>query len=164
MDHMIWRTSILPPAEAFKKVTRLSQHIAFPQEDFFRSYKDFSDTQLDTIEILLMQAVRPVWHHRQHGLQQKETKRFPILADFYQLCEEEYQTYDKQAEIPVFSGAAPGGVSGRPLHVRWYGIQYFNGHTNIADDKFRALGSRALWTPTAGLKTPCCSTSSPYEQ
>lgn len=38
--------------EAFKKVTRLSQHIAF-LKDFFRSYKDFSDTQIDTIEILL---------------------------------------------------------------------------------------------------------------
>ena len=34
--------------EAFKRVTRLSQHIAF-LKDFFRSYKDFSDTQIDTI-------------------------------------------------------------------------------------------------------------------
>lgn len=38
--------------EAFRRVTRLSQHIAF-LKDFFRSYKDFSDTQIDTIEILL---------------------------------------------------------------------------------------------------------------
>ena len=37
---------------AFRKVTRLSQHIAY-LKDFFRSYKDFSDVQLDTIEILL---------------------------------------------------------------------------------------------------------------
>lgn len=35
--------------EAFKKVTRLSQHIAF-LKDFFRSYKDFTDSQIDTIE------------------------------------------------------------------------------------------------------------------
>lgn len=40
-----------PPA--FNKVTRLSQHIAF-LKDFFRTYKDFTDAQLDTIEILLM--------------------------------------------------------------------------------------------------------------
>lgn len=39
--------------EAFRKVTRLSQHIAF-LKDFFRSYKDFTDAQVDTIEILLM--------------------------------------------------------------------------------------------------------------
>ena len=38
--------------EAFKKVTRLSQHIAF-LKDFFRCYKEFDDTQIDTIEILL---------------------------------------------------------------------------------------------------------------
>lgn len=38
-----------PPA--FNKVTRLSQHIAF-LKDFFRTYKDFTDAQLDTIEIL----------------------------------------------------------------------------------------------------------------
>ena len=38
--------------DAFKKVTRLSQHIAF-LKDFFRCYKDFDDTQIDTIEILL---------------------------------------------------------------------------------------------------------------
>ena len=38
--------------DAFKKVTRLSQHIAF-LKDFFRCYKDFNDTQIDTIEILL---------------------------------------------------------------------------------------------------------------
>ena len=39
--------------EAFKKVTRLSQHIAF-LKDFFRCYKDFADEHLDTIEILLV--------------------------------------------------------------------------------------------------------------
>ena len=38
--------------EAFKKVTRLSQHIAF-LKDFFKAYKDFNDKQIDTIEILL---------------------------------------------------------------------------------------------------------------
>ena len=39
--------------EPFKRVTRLSQHIAF-LKDFFRTYKDFTDAQLDTIEIRLM--------------------------------------------------------------------------------------------------------------
>ncbi|MCL1896655.1 MAG: DUF87 domain-containing protein, partial [Clostridiales bacterium] len=38
--------------EAFRKVTRLSQHIAY-LKDFFRAYKDFSDTHIDTIEIML---------------------------------------------------------------------------------------------------------------
>lgn len=45
--------------EAFRKVTRLSQHIAF-LKDFFRSYKDFTDAQVDTIEILLMKLYASV--------------------------------------------------------------------------------------------------------
>ena len=43
--------------EAFKLVTQLSQHIAF-LKDFFRSYKDFSDQEIDTIEILLQKLYR----------------------------------------------------------------------------------------------------------
>lgn len=39
--------------EAFRKVTRLSQHISY-LKDFFRAYKDFTDAEIDTIEIMLM--------------------------------------------------------------------------------------------------------------
>ena len=38
--------------EAFRKATRLSQHISF-LKDFFRVYKDFDQAQLDALEILL---------------------------------------------------------------------------------------------------------------
>ena len=34
--------------EAFRKATRLSQHIAF-LKDFFRSYKDFTDGDIEEI-------------------------------------------------------------------------------------------------------------------
>ena len=39
--------------ETFRKVTRLSQHISY-LKDFFRAYKDFTDAEIDTIEIMLM--------------------------------------------------------------------------------------------------------------
>ncbi|MCM1361526.1 MAG: type VI secretion protein [Clostridiales bacterium] len=39
--------------ETFRKVTRLSQHISY-LKDFFRAYKDFTDAEVDTIEIMLM--------------------------------------------------------------------------------------------------------------
>ena len=39
--------------EAFKRTSRLSQHLAF-LKDFFKSYKDFTDEQTDTIELLLV--------------------------------------------------------------------------------------------------------------
>ena len=38
--------------EAFRKATRLSQHISY-LKDFFRVYKDFDDAQIDALEILL---------------------------------------------------------------------------------------------------------------
>ena len=37
---------------AFRCSSKLSQHISF-LKDFFRSYKNFTDSQLDTIEIML---------------------------------------------------------------------------------------------------------------
>lgn len=43
--------------EAFRRVTRLSQHIAY-LKDFFRAYKDFSDEQLDTLEIILLNCIK----------------------------------------------------------------------------------------------------------
>lgn len=40
--------------EAFRRSGRISQHIAF-LKDWFRSYKDFTDAEVDTIEIMLSQ-------------------------------------------------------------------------------------------------------------
>ena len=42
--------------ETFRKVTRLSQHISY-LKDFFRAYKDFTDAEIDTIEIMLIETV-----------------------------------------------------------------------------------------------------------
>ena len=38
--------------EAFRKSSKLSQHISF-LKDFFRAYKDFTDREIDTIEIMV---------------------------------------------------------------------------------------------------------------
>ena len=43
--------------EAFKKTTMLSRHISY-LKDFFRSYKDFTTAQLDTIELMLQKLYR----------------------------------------------------------------------------------------------------------
>ena len=37
---------------AFRQTSILSQHISF-LKDFFRSYKDFTDQHVDTIELML---------------------------------------------------------------------------------------------------------------
>ena len=38
--------------QAFRQTSKLSQHISF-LKDFFRTYKDFTDRQIDVIEIML---------------------------------------------------------------------------------------------------------------
>ena len=43
--------------ETFKKKTKLSQHISFLR-DFFSSYKDFSDSHVDTLEIMVEKLYR----------------------------------------------------------------------------------------------------------
>ncbi|MBQ9750999.1 MAG: DUF87 domain-containing protein, partial [Clostridia bacterium] len=80
--------------EAFKKVTRLSQHIAF-LKDFFRCYKEFDDTQIDTIEILLAKLYARFGITDTTDYTEKKSTDFPTMSDFYKLCEEEYMTYDK---------------------------------------------------------------------
>ena len=74
---------------AFRKVTRLSQHIAF-LKDFFRAYKDFSDAQIDTIEILLAKLYARFGITDNTDYSQKKPSDFPIMEDFYKLCEEEF--------------------------------------------------------------------------
>ena len=81
--------------EAFKKVTRLSQHIAF-LKDFFRSYKEFTDAQIDTIEILLSKLYARFGITDSTDYSVKKASDFPVMQDFYNLCEEEFMTYDKQ--------------------------------------------------------------------
>ena len=81
--------------EAFKKVTRLSQHIAF-LKDFFRSYKGFTDAQIDTIEILLSKLYARFGITDSTDYSVKKASDFPVMQDFYNLCEEEFMTYDKQ--------------------------------------------------------------------
>ena len=112
--------------EAFRRVTRLSQHIAF-LKDFFRSYKDFSDPQLDTMEILLMKLYARFGITDSTDYTRKKPKDFPILSDFYQLCEEEYQTLDSKRKY-LYSQELSRSVPG--VHsIDIFESKYFNSHT-----------------------------------
>lgn len=118
--------------EAFKKVTRLSQHIAF-LKDFFRSYKDFSDTQIDTIEILLSKLYARFGITDATDYSTKKPTDFPIMEDFYKLCEEEFYSYDKQRKYLYTEDTLQDVCLG--IHSMCVGAEstYFNGHTNITD-------------------------------
>ena len=137
--------------EAFRKVTRLSQHIAF-LKDFFRSYKDFSDAQIDTIEILLMKLYARFGITDSTDYSQKKPSDFPVMEDFYKLCEEEFMTYDRQRKYLYTEEMLQEVCLG--IHSMCVGAEskYFNGHTNITDDQFLCFGVKGLMDTNKRLK------------
>lgn len=137
--------------EAFKKVTRLSQHIAF-LKDFFRSYKDFTDAQIDTIEILLSKLYARFGITDTTDYSVKKPSDFPVMQDFYNLCEEEFMTYDKQRKYLYTEETLQEVCLG--IHSMCVGSEskYFNGHTNITDSNFLVFGVKGLMDTNRRLK------------
>jgi len=136
---------------AFKKVTRLSQHIAF-LKDFFRSYKDFSDAQIDTIEILLSKLYARFGITDSTDYSVKKPSDFPIMEDFYKLCEEEFYSYDKSRKYLYTEETLQEVCLG--IHSMCVGAEskYFNGHSNITDDAFLVFGVKGLMDTNKRLK------------
>ena len=137
--------------EAFKKVTRLSQHIAF-LKDFFRSYKDFTDAQIDTIEILLSKLYARFGITDSTDYSVKKPSDFPVMQDFYNLCEEEFMAYDKQRKYLYTEETLQEVCLG--IHSMCVGSEskYFNGHTNITDSNFLVFGVKGLMDTNRRLK------------
>lgn len=137
--------------EAFRKATRLSQHIAF-LKDFFRSYKDFTDTQIDTIEILLAKLYARFGITDSTDYSTKKPTDFPIMEDFYKLCEEEYYSYDKKRKYLYTEETLQEVCLGINSMCVGTESKYFNGHTNIVDDQFVCFGVKGLLDTNKRLK------------
>lgn len=137
--------------EAFRKVTRLSQHIAF-LKDFFRAYKDFSDSQIDTIEILLSKLYARFGITDSTDYSKMKSTDYPIMEDFYKLCEEEFMTYDKQRKYLYTEETLQEVCLG--IHSMCVGAEskYFNGHSNITDNDFLVFGVKGLLDTNKRLK------------
>ena len=137
--------------EAFKKVTRLSQHIAF-LKDFFRAYKDFDDVQLDTIEILLAKLYVRFGITDTTDYTKLNPTDYPIMEDFYHLCEEEFLTYDKTRKYLYTETTLQEVCLG--IHSMCLGAEskYFNGATNITDGDFLWFGVKGLMDTNKRLK------------
>lgn len=137
--------------EAFRKVTRLSQHIAF-LKDFFRAYKGFSDAQIDTIEILLSKLYARFGITDSTDYSTKRPTDFPIMEDFYKLCEEEFYGYDRQRKYLYTEETLQDVCLG--IHSMCVGAEskYFNGHTNISGSDFLVFGVKGLLDTNKRLK------------
>lgn len=137
--------------KAFHKVTRLSQHIAF-LKDFFRAYKDFTDAQLDTIEILLAKLYARFGITDSTDYREKRPADFPVMEDLYRLCEEEFYSYDRQRKYLYTEQTLQEVCLG--IHSMCVGAErkYFNGHTNLVDSEFLVFGVKGLLDTNRRLK------------
>ena len=137
--------------EAFQKVTRLSQHIAF-LKDFFRSYKDFNDTEVDTIEIMLSKLYKKFHITDETDFSALKSSDYPIMKDFYQLCEDEYYAYEKDQKKLYTEETLQRVCLG--IHSMCVGAEsaYFNGYSNIQDSDFLVFGVKGLLETNKRLK------------
>ena len=81
--------------ETFRKVTRLSQHISY-LKDFFRAYKDFTDAEIDTIEIMLMKLYARFDIDDSTDFDKLKSEKYPIMSDLYDLIEKEFLSFDSR--------------------------------------------------------------------
>ncbi len=137
--------------EAFRRVTRLSQHIAY-LKDFFRAYKEFNDEQLDTLEIMLTKLYKNFGITDYTDYDKLSKTDYPIMSDLYELLEKEYKGYQHNQKNIYREKTLQELCLG--LHSMCIGTEskYFNGHTNIVDDKFLCFGVKGLMDTNRRLK------------
>ena len=125
--------------EAFRKSTRLSQHISF-LKDFFRAYKDFSDA----LEIMVGKLYAKWGISDSTNFAGLKPQDYPILSDLYKLIEQEYREYDGNCHQLYTAELLQEILLG--LHSMCQGAeaQFFNGHTNVTSSRFIVFGVKGL--------------------
>ncbi|MCX4357625.1 MAG: DUF87 domain-containing protein [Oscillospiraceae bacterium] len=136
---------------AFKSKTKLSQHISFLR-DFFRSYKDFSDREIDTIELLLIKLYDKFGISDDTDWNKMQPENYPILSDFYELVEAEYKAFNPK-EKSLYTAENLQNIA-LGLHSICKGAEskFFNGHTNITDNNFVTFGVKGLLQASKNIR------------
>ena len=129
--------------EAFRRSGRISQHIAF-LKDWFRSYKDFSDMEVDTIEIMLTRLYEKFGLTESTDFSKLKPTDYPIMEDLFELCMEEYRNYDPNAKSLYTEDILQRICLGLNSVCVGAESRFFNGHTNIEDNKFLIFGVKGI--------------------
>lgn len=137
--------------EAFKRKTKLSQHISFLR-DFFASYKDFTDSQIDTIEIMLEKLYRKWNISDSTEFSRLKATDYPKMSDLYEFIEEQYKDFDR-ADKPIYTENLLQEIL-LGIHSMCVGAEskFFNGHTNIKTDRFVVFGVKGLLQASKNIK------------
>ena len=137
--------------EAFRKATRLSQHISY-LKDFFRVYKDFDDAQIDALEILLSRLYAKFGITDNTEYDKLKADDYPVMADLYAMVESEYQRYEKGSKSLFTEDLLRELCLGLNSMCVGAESKFFNGHTNISDDRFIVFGVKGLMEANRKLK------------
>jgi len=137
--------------EIFRQRTLLSQHISF-LKDFFRSYKDFSDAHIDTIELMLGRLYAKWGMDDNTEFAALSPGQFPILSDLYGVIEGAYEGYGDEAS-PLYPRELLREIL-LGLHSLCRGAEskFFNGHTNITSSRFLVFGVKGLLQASKNVK------------
>ena len=141
----------LDAPQTFRIRSRLSQHISF-LKDFFRSYKDFSDREIDVIEIMLQKLYTKWGISDQSPFDRMASTDYPILSDFYAFIEQEYKEFDGSKRQLYTAEMLQSILLGLNSMCVGAESKFFNGHTNITDAGFITFGVKGLLQAGRSLK------------
>ena len=158
LEPKIWHMDVEEDAEEskdapepFRMHSRLSQHISF-LKDFFRAYKDFSQPQIDTIELMLERLYRRWRISDDTDFSALRPEDYPILSDLYAVIEDAYRDYEKEPR-PLYSKEL---LQELLLGLRSMCVgaesRLFSGHTNIVSRRFLVFGVRDLLNGNENVK------------
>lgn len=137
--------------ETFRKVTILSQHISY-LKDFFRAYKDFTDAEIDTIEIMLMKLYARFDIDDSTNFDKLKSADYPIMSDLYELTEKEFLSFDNSKKHLYTEEILQNICLGLHSMCKGAEAKYFDGHTNIRDGEFICFGVKGLMDTNKRLK------------
>ena len=138
-------------SETFRQVTRLSQHISY-LKDFFRAYKDFSDAEIDTLEIMLEKLYARFGITDSTDFSTLVSEDYPTMSDLYDLVEKEFMIFDHEKKYLYTEESLQNICLGIHSMCKGAEAQYFNGHTNIKDGEFITFGVKGLMDTNKRLK------------
>jgi len=136
---------------AFRSKTKLSQHISFLR-DFFRSYKDFSDREIDTIELLLIKLYEKFNISDDTDWSKLKATDYPILSDFYELVEAEYKAFNPKEKSLYTAENLQNICLGLHSICKGAESKFFDGHTNITDNNFVTFGVKGLLQASKNIR------------
>ena len=141
----------LDAPQTFRIRSRLSQHISF-LKDLFRSYKDFTDREVDVIELMLQKLYAGWDISDESDFTHMTPEDYPILFDLYTLIEREYKDFDEHRRQLYTAESLRKILLG--IHSMCVGAEskFFNGHTNITNSGFIMFGVKGVLQASRNLR------------